>query len=70
MHLSAYYQGLWIDKKGKSHIIDELNHMWVHDVFAEPFVALVKKIGKEETGSNVLLNPRKWFPVPLGDSNS
>ena len=70
MHLSAYYQGLWIDKKGNSHIVDELNHMWVRDVFAEPFVALVKKIGKEETETNVLLNHRKWFPVPLGDSNS
>ena len=32
MHFSAYYQGLWIDKKGKSHIIDELNHMWVRGV--------------------------------------
>jgi hypothetical protein len=34
MHVSAYYQGLTSDKKGKSYMVNELNHMWVRDVFA------------------------------------
>jgi hypothetical protein len=42
MHLSAYYQGLTFDKKGKLYMVNELNHMWVRDVFAEPFLTLVK----------------------------
>jgi hypothetical protein len=42
MHVSAYYQGLTFDKKGKSYMVNELNHMWVRDVFAEPFLTLVK----------------------------
>jgi hypothetical protein len=43
MHMSAYYQGLTFNKKGKQHMVDKLNHMWVRDVFAEPFLTLVKK---------------------------
>jgi hypothetical protein len=42
MHISAYYQGLTLYKKGKSYMVNELNHMWVRDVFAKPFLTLVK----------------------------
>jgi hypothetical protein len=45
MHVPAYYQGLTFDKKGKSYMVNEFHHMWVRDVFAEPFLTLVKKIG-------------------------
>jgi hypothetical protein len=41
MHVSAYYQGLTFDKKGESYMVNELKHMWVCDVFAEPFLTLV-----------------------------
>jgi hypothetical protein len=70
MHVSAYYQGLTFDKKGKSYMVNELNHMWVRDVFVEPFFTLVKKIGKEETQSDVLVIHRKWIPVPVGESSN
>jgi hypothetical protein len=33
MHALAYYQGLKFDKKGKSYMVNELNHMWVRDIF-------------------------------------
>ncbi len=66
MHVSAYYQGLTFDKKGKQHMVDELNHMWVRDVFAEPFLTLVKKIGKEETQGDVSVLHHKRIPVPVG----
>jgi hypothetical protein len=32
MHVSAYYQGLTFNKKGKLYMVNELNHMWVRDV--------------------------------------
>jgi hypothetical protein len=51
-------------------MVNELNHMWVHDVFAKPFLTLVKKIGKEETQSDVLVKHRKWIPVPVGESSN
>jgi hypothetical protein len=70
MHVSAYYQGLTFDKKGKQHMVDELNHMWVRDVFAEPFLTLVKKIGKEETEGDVSVLHRKWIPVPVGECSN
>jgi hypothetical protein len=70
MHVSAYYQGLTFDKKGKSYMVNELNHMWVRDVFAEPFLTLVQNIGKEETQSDVLVIHRKWIPVPVGESSN
>jgi hypothetical protein len=69
MHLSAYYQGLTFNKKGKQHMVDMLNHMWIPDIFAEPFLTLVKTIGKEETCTDVLVMHRKWIPVPIGDSS-
>jgi hypothetical protein len=68
--VSAYYQGLTFDKKGKSYMVNELNHMWVRDVFAEPFLTLIKKIGKEEIQSDVLVIQRKWIPVPVGESSN
>jgi hypothetical protein len=40
MHVSAYYQGITFDKKGKLYTVNDLNHMWVRDVFAEPFLTL------------------------------
>jgi hypothetical protein len=49
MHVSAYYQDLMFDKKEKSDMVNKLKHMWVRDVFAEPFLTLVKQIRKEET---------------------
>ena len=67
MHLSAYYQGLAYNKKGKSHMIDKLNQMWVRACFEAPFVNLVKQIGTEETNSKVLLKNRRWIPVPIGE---
>ncbi len=67
MHLSAYYQGLTY-KKGTQHMVDELNIIWVRDCFEEPFLTLVKNIGKEETQKDVELKHRKWIPVPIGDS--
>jgi hypothetical protein len=70
MHVSAYYQGLTFDKKGKLYMVNELNHMWVRDVFAKPFLTLVKKIGKEEIQSDVLVIHRKWIPVPVGESSN
>jgi hypothetical protein len=70
MHVSAYYQGLTFDKKGKSYMVNELNHMWVRDVFAKAFLTLVKNIGKEETQSDVLVIHRKWIPVPVGESSN
>jgi hypothetical protein len=70
MHTSAYYQGLTFDKKGKSYLVNKLNHMWVRDVFAKPFLTLVKKIGKEETQSNVLVIHRKWIPLPVGEGSN
>jgi hypothetical protein len=70
MHVSAYYQGLTFDKKGKSYMVNELNHMWFCDVFAEPFLTLVKKVGKEETQNDVLVVHRKWIPVHVGESTS
>jgi transposase len=66
MYVLAYYQGLTFDKKGKSYMVNKLNHMWVRDIFAEPFFTLVKNIGKEETQSDVLVIHRKWIPVPVG----
>jgi hypothetical protein len=70
MHVPAYYQGLTFDKKGKSYMVNELNHMWDGDVFAKPFLTLVKKNGKEETQSDVLVINRKWIPVPVGESSN
>jgi hypothetical protein len=70
MHVLAYYQGLTFDKKGKSYMVNELTHMWVRDVFAEPFLTLVENIGKEETQSDVLVIHRKWIPVPVGESSN
>jgi hypothetical protein len=70
MHVSAYYQSLTFNKKGKLYMVNELNHMWVRDVFAKPFLTLVKKIGKEETQSDVLVIHRKWIPVPVGESSN
>ena len=70
MHVSAYYQGLTFDKKGKLYMVNELNHMWVRDVFAEPFLTLVKNIGKEETQSDVLVIHRKWITIPVGGSSN
>jgi hypothetical protein len=70
MHVSAYYQGLTFDKKEKLYIVNEWNHMWVRHVFAEPFLTLVKNIGKEETQSDVLVLHRKWIPVPVGESSN
>jgi hypothetical protein len=32
MHVSAYYQGLTLHKKGKSYMVNELNHMWVRTI--------------------------------------
>jgi hypothetical protein len=69
MHVSTYYQGLRFDKKGKQHMVDELNHMWVRDIFAEPCLTLVKKSDKEETHSDVLVMHHKCIPVPIGDSS-
>jgi hypothetical protein len=40
MHVSAYFQGLTIDTKGKQYMVNKLNHMWVRDVFAEAFLYL------------------------------
>jgi hypothetical protein len=70
MHVSAYYQGLTFDKKGKLYMVNELNHMWVRDVLAEPFLTLVKNIGKEETQSDVLVIHRKWITIPVGGSSN
>jgi hypothetical protein len=70
MHVSAYYQGLTFNKKGKSYMVNKLNHMWVRDVFTQPFLTLVKNIGKEETQSDVLVIHRKWIPVPVGESSN
>jgi hypothetical protein len=70
MHVSAYYQGLTFDKKGISYMVNELNHMWVRDVFAKPFLTLVENIGKEETQSDALVIHRKWIPVPVGQSSN
>jgi hypothetical protein len=70
MRVSAYYQGLTFNKKGKLYMVNELNHMWVRDVFAESFLTLVKKIGKEETQSDGLVIHRKWIPVPVGESSN
>jgi hypothetical protein len=43
MHVLAYYQGLTFNMKGKLYMVNELNHMWVCDVFAEKlFLTLVK----------------------------
>ena len=36
MHLSAYYQGLAINEKGKSYMVDKLNPMWVRDYGLSP----------------------------------
>jgi hypothetical protein len=44
--------------------------MWVRGVFAEPFLTLVKKFGKEETQSDVLVIHRKWISVPVGESSN
>jgi hypothetical protein len=33
IHVSAYYQGLTFDKKGKLYMVNELNHMWVQGRF-------------------------------------
>jgi hypothetical protein len=64
------HRGLTFDKKGKLYMVNELNHMWVRDVFAEPFLTLVKNIGKEETQSDVLVIHRKWIPVLVGESSN
>jgi hypothetical protein len=53
MHLSAYYQGLAIKKKGDSILVDQLNHLWVCNCFAAKFVTLVMDIGKEETSGDI-----------------
>jgi hypothetical protein len=55
MHVLAYYQGLTFNKKGKSYMVNGLDHMWVHEVFTKQFLNLVRKIGKEETQSDVLV---------------
>jgi hypothetical protein len=34
MYMSAYYQGLTINTKGKQYMVDNLTQMWVRDVFA------------------------------------
>jgi hypothetical protein len=47
MHVLAYYQGLTFDKKGKSYMVNQLNYMWVRDIFAEPFLTLVKKLERK-----------------------
>jgi hypothetical protein len=70
MHVSAYYQGLTFYKKGKSYMVNELNHMWVRDAFAKPFLTLVENIGKEETQSDALVIHRKWIPVPVGQGSN
>jgi hypothetical protein len=70
MHVSAYYQGLTFGKKGKLYMVNELNHMWVRDVFAESFLTLVKNVGKEETQSDVLVVHRKWIPFPVSESSN
>jgi hypothetical protein len=68
MHILAYYQGLTFNKKEKLYMVDKMNHMWVSDVFQEPFLTLVKIGGKEETQSKVLVMHRKWIPIPVGES--
>jgi hypothetical protein len=70
VHISAYYQGLTFDKKGKQYMVDKLNYIWVRDVFAEPFLTLVKQIGKEETQSDVLVIHHNWIPGPVGESSN
>ncbi len=70
MQVSAYYQGLVMKKKGESRLVDQLNHLWVRDCFAEEFVTLVMDIGKEETSNDIPLKNRKWVPVPIGDTIS
>jgi hypothetical protein len=47
MHVSAYYQGLTFDKQGKLYMVNKLSHMWVRDLFAEPFLTLVKKLERK-----------------------
>jgi hypothetical protein len=47
MQVSAYYQGSTFDMKGKLYMVNKLNHMWVRDVFAEPFLTLVKKLERK-----------------------
>jgi hypothetical protein len=51
-------------------MLDKLNHIWVSDVFEEPFLTLVKQIGKEETQSNVLVVHGKRIIVPVGESSN
>jgi hypothetical protein len=68
--VSAYYQGLTFNKKEKSNMVKDLNHVWVRDAFAEPFLTLVKNVGKEETQSDVLVIHRKWIPVPVDRSSN
>jgi hypothetical protein len=70
LHLEANYQGLTFNKKGKLYMVNELNHMWVRDVFTKSFLTLVKQIGKEETQSDVLVIHCKWIPVPVGESSN
>jgi hypothetical protein len=70
MNVLAYYQGLAYNKVGTSYLVDHLNPMWVRDCFEEPFVTLVKKIGNEETKSEVVLAKRKWIPVPIGNTSN
>jgi hypothetical protein len=56
MHVTAYYQGLTFDKKEKLCMINELNHMWVRDVFAEPFLTLVKILERKRLKVKKKLN--------------
>lgn len=50
-------------------MVDELNHMWVGDYFAGPFLTLVKQIGNEATQSDVLVIHCMWILVLIGDSS-
>jgi hypothetical protein len=60
MHVWAYCQGLTFDKKGKLYMVNELNHMWVRDVFAESFLTLVNKLERKR------LKVMFWLYIPSG----
>jgi hypothetical protein len=62
----ARYQSLMYNKEGKSEIGFSLNCTWVHGVFNERFLELVREVGIKDDMNKTKWSKRRWISVPVG----
>jgi hypothetical protein len=62
----ARYQSLMYTKRGKSEMGCSINCSWVHGVFNERYLELVREVGIKENNNETKWTKRRWIPVPVG----